>query len=211
MAADAPAPCIATPSSALVFTVWYLQVLYTIYTLSYYHHQIGSMNYYPLFKVRSWNKSVHCMSFCILIRKDFRFLCWEMEETANIFQCIRKKIFTMVDVHYQFLTPEVPFTNILTLIQAWISNYILEINLIHVSERGSKKPVAKWQQCICYFIISILWNLFDLAIHLIFEVVLISVGTSWHFLWHLSLVPGHWSLICHMILQDAAFFKMYRD
>ena len=26
-----------------------------IYTLSYYHHQIGSMNYYPLFRVRSWN------------------------------------------------------------------------------------------------------------------------------------------------------------
>ena len=24
-----------------------------IYTLSYYHHQIGSMNYYPLFRVRS--------------------------------------------------------------------------------------------------------------------------------------------------------------
>ena len=23
--------------------------------LSYYHHQIGSMNYYPLFRVRSWN------------------------------------------------------------------------------------------------------------------------------------------------------------
>ena len=26
-----------------------------IYTLSYYHHQIGSMNFYPLFRVRSWN------------------------------------------------------------------------------------------------------------------------------------------------------------
>ena len=38
-----------------------------IYTLSYYHHQIGSMNYYPLFRVRSWNNGVCCMSFCILI------------------------------------------------------------------------------------------------------------------------------------------------
>ena len=37
-----------------------------IYTLSYYHHQIGSMNYYPLFRVRSWNNGVLCMSFCIL-------------------------------------------------------------------------------------------------------------------------------------------------
>ena len=38
-----------------------------IYTLSYYHHQIGSMNYYPLFRVRSWNNGVRCMSFYILI------------------------------------------------------------------------------------------------------------------------------------------------
>ena len=38
-----------------------------IYTLSYYHHQIGIMNYYPLFRVRSWNNGMRCMSFYILI------------------------------------------------------------------------------------------------------------------------------------------------
>ena len=37
-----------------------------IYTLSYYHHQIGSMNYYPLFRVRSWNNGMRSMSFYIL-------------------------------------------------------------------------------------------------------------------------------------------------
>ena len=37
-----------------------------IYTLSYYHHQIGSMNYNPLFRVRSWNNGTHCMSLYIL-------------------------------------------------------------------------------------------------------------------------------------------------
>ena len=37
-----------------------------IYTLSYYHHQIGSMNYHPLFRVRSWNNGMRCMSFYIL-------------------------------------------------------------------------------------------------------------------------------------------------
>ena len=38
-----------------------------IYTLSYHHHhQIGSMNYYPLFRVRSWSNGVRCMSFCIV-------------------------------------------------------------------------------------------------------------------------------------------------
>ena len=35
--------------------------------LSYYHHQIGSMNYYPLFRARSWNNGMRCMSFYILI------------------------------------------------------------------------------------------------------------------------------------------------
>ena len=38
-----------------------------IYTLSYYHHQIGSMNYYPLFRVKSWNNGVRCMSLHILM------------------------------------------------------------------------------------------------------------------------------------------------
>ena len=34
-----------------------------IYTLSYCHYQIGSMNYYPLFRVRSWNNGVRRMPF----------------------------------------------------------------------------------------------------------------------------------------------------
>ena len=38
-----------------------------IYTLPYYLHQIGSMNYYPLFRVRSWDNGVRCMPFYILM------------------------------------------------------------------------------------------------------------------------------------------------
>ena len=38
-----------------------------IYTSSYYHHPIGSMNYYSLFRVRSWNNVMRCMSFYILM------------------------------------------------------------------------------------------------------------------------------------------------
>ena len=38
-----------------------------IHTLSYYHYQTGSMNYYPLFRVRSWNNGVCCMTFYILM------------------------------------------------------------------------------------------------------------------------------------------------
>ena len=42
-----------------------------IYNLSYYHHQIGSMSYYQLFRVKSWNNGVRCMSFYILMG-DFK-------------------------------------------------------------------------------------------------------------------------------------------
>ena len=48
-----------------------------IYTLSYYHHQIGSMNYYPLLWVRSWNNGMRCMSFYIIL------LCCKMDTIAH--------------------------------------------------------------------------------------------------------------------------------
>ena len=38
-----------------------------VYTLSYYHHRIGGMNYYPLLRVRSWNNGMRCLSLYILI------------------------------------------------------------------------------------------------------------------------------------------------
>ena len=45
-----------------------LVMIERIYTLSYYHHQMGSMNYYPLFRVRSWNNGMRCMSLYILLK-----------------------------------------------------------------------------------------------------------------------------------------------
>ena len=49
------------------FTHFSCDDLENAYTLSYHHHhQIRSMKYYPLFRVRSWNNGVHCMSFYIL-------------------------------------------------------------------------------------------------------------------------------------------------
>ena len=38
--------------------------------LSYYHHQIGSMNYYLLFRVRSWNNGMRCISLYILLKEN---------------------------------------------------------------------------------------------------------------------------------------------
>ena len=56
-----------------------------IYTLSYYHHQIGSMNYYPLFRARSWNNGVHCMSFYILM-ETLSALFMMTSSNVNIFR-----------------------------------------------------------------------------------------------------------------------------
>ena len=47
-----------------------LVMIERIYTLSYYYHQIGSMNYYPLFRVRSWNNGMRCMALYILMDKS---------------------------------------------------------------------------------------------------------------------------------------------
>ena len=43
-----------------------LLMIERIHTVSYYHHQIGRMNYYPLFKVMSWNNGMPCMPHYIL-------------------------------------------------------------------------------------------------------------------------------------------------
>ena len=40
-------------------------------TLSYYHHQIGSMSHWPLFRVRSWHNGMRCMSVFFIV--VFRF------------------------------------------------------------------------------------------------------------------------------------------
>ena len=47
--------CVFSLSTSLV-------MIERIYTLSYYHHQIGSMNYYPLLRVRSWSNGMRCKS-----------------------------------------------------------------------------------------------------------------------------------------------------
>ena len=44
-----------------------LVMIERIYILSHdHHHQIGSMNYHPSFRIRSWNNGMRCMSLYIL-------------------------------------------------------------------------------------------------------------------------------------------------
>ena len=58
------------------FTHFFCDDWENIYTLSYYHHQIWSMNYYPLFRVRPWSNGMRCMSFYILMIIHWESLCW---------------------------------------------------------------------------------------------------------------------------------------
>ena len=53
-------------------------------TLSYYHHKIGIMNNLSLFRVRSCNNYVHCMSFCVLIKRLYESLiCYPQSEMSS--------------------------------------------------------------------------------------------------------------------------------
>ena len=52
--------CVFSLPNSPVMIVW-------MCTLCYYHHQIGSMNHYPLFRVRSWNNGMRCMSYYVLM------------------------------------------------------------------------------------------------------------------------------------------------
>ena len=47
--------------SVYPFPLWGLRE----YTLSYYHHHIGSMDDYPLYRISSWNSGMRCMYFYI--------------------------------------------------------------------------------------------------------------------------------------------------
>ena len=59
-----------------------------IYTLSHYLHQIGIVNYYPLFTIGSWNNGMHCMSFYILMEAYYNEFCCIIvcENLINIMQ-----------------------------------------------------------------------------------------------------------------------------
>ena len=53
----------------------FLVMIERIYTLFYYHHQIGRMNYYPLFRVRSWNSGMRCMSLYSYGAREYDHSC----------------------------------------------------------------------------------------------------------------------------------------
>ena len=61
-----------------------LVMIERIYDLSYGHHQIRSMNYYLLFRVRSWNNGMRCMSLYILLN-------WSWPRSITHYHTIRSE------------------------------------------------------------------------------------------------------------------------
>ena len=58
-------PVLSTKSLVMI-------VKYTC-SFSYYYHQIGRMNHLALFRVRSWNNGMRCMSFYVLIMTSWHW------------------------------------------------------------------------------------------------------------------------------------------
>ena len=88
-----------------------------MHTLAYYHDQIGSMNYYPLFRIRSWNNGVCCMSHYVLMDVALRPR-QRCRHFVDIFICIflNESVWISLTISLKFV-PKVPFNNIPALVQ----------------------------------------------------------------------------------------------
>ena len=99
-----------------------LVMIERIHTLSYHHHQIGSMNYSPLFMVRSWNNGMHCIAL-------------------YSYQMIY--IYIYINICYEVISDQ------LILNPAWISNYFHykvrdKMTYSFPNSNGAAIEVYKW-------------------------------------------------------------------
>ena len=97
-----------------------------IYTLSYYYHQIGSINYYSLFRVRSWNNGMRCVSFYIRIDFEVGFYPRMKFFIASIFRfnCFLNNVYRTQHSHH-YRAPDILFdlwscNNPLCIIWSWL-------------------------------------------------------------------------------------------
>ena len=70
-------------------------------TSSFYHHQIGSMNHLPLFRARSWNTCMCCVSFYVLIY----LIVWRSERLRIITGIplpVRRRLFSFSEKRPRF-------------------------------------------------------------------------------------------------------------
>ena len=78
-------------------------------TLSYYHHQIGSMSYHPLFRVRSWNNYMRYMSRYIVI--DISSIACCGISFSNLISCFIRVPFLSSYIHFKSVYQECSSNN----------------------------------------------------------------------------------------------------
>ena len=85
--------------------------------LLYCHHQIGSMTHLSLFRVRSWNNDIRCMSFYILISQPYPpiYLCPQIVHFCS--NGIYKYILylSMIIRMYVYIEPNISFQRLLNI------------------------------------------------------------------------------------------------
>ena len=117
-----------------------------IYTLSCYHHQIGSMDCYPLCRVRSWNNGMRCMSLYILkLVLSLTYLI----NTMSCFNCVRR-----IDIY----TPIKKTVSDNDLLHVWCQTFI-RTNAVLLSNRSLGKHFSenKIRKQFSYKKILIVW------------------------------------------------------
>ena len=128
------------PLSSLCKLIWrhwtYIMPVIYIYTLSYYHHQIGSMNYYPLFRIGSGNNGVRCMSFCILIKISFAIY------SIN-------KFMTIASLYSAFMYGVVHYNNvIMTTVVCQITSLKIVYSIVYSgADQRNIKASRHWPLC----------------------------------------------------------------
>ena len=81
--------------AAYLFLLWWLWK-YVYLLLGYYHHQIGSVIYLTLFKVRSWNNALYVFLYSIFLWSSVMQNMQSWYLTLRIFVCVSPKPLTLL-------------------------------------------------------------------------------------------------------------------
>ena len=90
-------------------------------TLSYYHHQTGSMNHLPLCRIRSWNNGIRRMSFYVVmvIHNTVGRQCYRNSDDHPAFTTFCAKVFDV----YQNCDHQACKTYLPHILSVWCYSY----------------------------------------------------------------------------------------
>ena len=173
-----------------------------IYTLSYYHHQIGSMKYFPLFRVRSWNNGLRCMSLYFYRHYAYLNDCkmpqvlrkWRLNRKCNVTLSVKWYILSIKLFLYippSFFPSMMSFTSgkpvqcanvffvlwwdAIMNVLFWITNS----NWFTLRPSTPTPWTITWSVCYCFFSLFVMRS----------NTVLFWITNNWFTLWNLTPQP----------------------